>query len=1069
MPKREDIKKILVIGSGPIVIGQAAEFDYAGTQACQSLREEGYEVILINSNPATIMTDSVVADRVYIEPISLDFAKRVIYKERPDAILGSLGGQTGLNLVVELAEDGILDEYGVEVLGTDLHAINKAEDRELFRSLMNEINEPVPESTIVHTVEEAVEFASGLGYPVVVRPAYTLGGTGGGFADNETELRSICEAGLKISPVHQCLIERSIAGFKEIEYEVMRDSNNNAIVVCNMENVDPVGIHTGDSIVVAPVQTLTDHENQMLRTASLKIIRALEICGGCNVQLALDPKSFKYYVIEVNPRVSRSSALASKATGYPIARISAKLAVGLTLDEILNPITKTSYACFEPSIDYVVSKFARFPFDKFPKADRHLGTQMKATGEVMSIGRTLEESMLKGIRSLEMKVDHLYMKDLDGLSQEELLEIIDRQDDVRIFAIAQYFRNGGEVETIAQRTKMDPFFLWHIQHIIDLEDEMMKNPMDASVLRELKKNGFSDSYIARSWNIPETELYEFRKANGIIPVYKMVDTCAGEFTSATPYFYSSYEQENESIPSDREKIVVLGSGPIRIGQGVEFDYATVHCVETLRDMGYEAIIINNNPETVSTDFTISDKLYFEPLTTEDVMAVIDLEKPLGTIVQFGGQTAINLAESLVERGVKILGTSLDSIDKAEDRHEFEAMLHKLDIPQPTGETAVTVEEALVIANKIGYPVLVRPSYVLGGRAMQIVHDDEELKTYMAGAVKEISHDAPVLVDKYVVGKELEIDAIADGREVYIPGVMEHIERAGVHSGDSISVYPAQTISQEVKDTIIDYARRIGEGFEFVGLYNIQFIVDHNDKVYVLEVNPRSSRTVPFLSKVTGVPMSYIATQAVLGKSLREQGYEPGYHKEDEHRVFVKAPVFSFAKLRSVDTVLGPEMKSTGEAMGSDINLEKALYKALTASGIKVSVHGNVLLTIADQDKEDILPMAKRFAEIGYGIYATRGTAKFLRENGLFVHDAAKIEEESDAATVVDIIRNGEVNFVINTMSRNDRKNEDDGFIIRRVAAENNISCMTALDTADALLKVLESLSFSMISMNEMGK
>lgn len=1069
MPKREDIKKILVIGSGPIVIGQAAEFDYAGTQACQSLREEGYEVILINSNPATIMTDSVVADRVYIEPISLDFAKRVIYKERPDAILGSLGGQTGLNLVVELAEDGILDEYGVEVLGTDLHAINKAEDRELFRSLMNEINEPVPESTIVHTVEEAVEFASGLGYPVVVRPAYTLGGTGGGFADNETELRSICEAGLKISPVHQCLIERSIAGFKEIEYEVMRDSNNNAIVVCNMENVDPVGIHTGDSIVVAPVQTLTDHENQMLRTASLKIIRALEICGGCNVQLALDPKSFKYYVIEVNPRVSRSSALASKATGYPIARISAKLAVGLTLDEILNPITKTSYACFEPSIDYVVSKFARFPFDKFPKADRHLGTQMKATGEVMSIGRTLEESMLKGIRSLEMKVDHLYMKDLDGLSQEELLEIIDRQEDVRIFAIAQYFRNGGEVETIAQRTKMDPFFLWHIQHIIDLEDEMMKNPMDASVLLELKKNGFSDSYIARSWNIPETELYEFRKANGIIPVYKMVDTCAGEFTSATPYFYSSYEQENESIPSDREKIVVLGSGPIRIGQGVEFDYATVHCVETLRDMGYEAIIINNNPETVSTDFTISDKLYFEPLTTEDVMAVIDLEKPLGAIVQFGGQTAINLAESLVERGVKILGTSLDSIDKAEDRHEFEAMLHKLDIPQPTGETAVTVEEALVIANKIGYPVLVRPSYVLGGRAMQIVHDDEELKTYMAGAVKEISHDAPVLVDKYVVGKELEIDAIADGREVYIPGVMEHIERAGVHSGDSISVYPAQTISQEVKDTIIDYARRIGEGFEFVGLYNIQFIVDHNDKVYVLEVNPRSSRTVPFLSKVTGVPMSYIATQAVLGKSLREQGYEPGYHKEDEHRVFVKAPVFSFAKLRSVDTVLGPEMKSTGEAMGSDINLEKALYKALTASGIKVSVHGNVLLTIADQDKEDILPMAKRFAEIGYGIYATRGTAKFLRENGLFVHDAAKIEEESDAATVVDIIRNGEVNFVINTMSRNDRKNEDDGFIIRRVAAENNISCMTALDTADALLKVLESLSFSMISMNEMGK
>ena len=1069
MPKRTDIKKILVIGSGPIVIGQAAEFDYAGTQACQSLREEGYEVILINSNPATIMTDSVVADRVYIEPISLDFAKRVIYKERPDAVLGSLGGQTGLNLVVELAEDGILDEYGVEILGTDLHAINKAEDRELFRALMNEINEPVPESTIVHTVEAAVEFANDLGYPVVVRPAYTLGGTGGGFADNEEELRAIAEAGLKISPVHQCLIERSIAGFKEIEYEVMRDSNNNAIVVCNMENVDPVGIHTGDSIVVAPVQTLTDHENQMLRTASLKIIRALEICGGCNVQLALDPNSFKYYVIEVNPRVSRSSALASKATGYPIARISAKLAVGLTLDEILNPITKTSYACFEPSIDYVVSKFARFPFDKFPKADRHLGTQMKATGEVMSIGRTLEESLLKGVRSLEMKVDHLYKKEIAEMSREELRELIMKQNDERIFALTQWLRDGYDLQEIADLTKMDPFFLYHLQHIVDLEKEMMAHPMDPKVLRELKKNGFADSYIARSWGIPETELYEFRKENGIVPVYKMVDTCAGEFTSATPYFYSTYEQENESIPSGREKIVVLGSGPIRIGQGVEFDYATVHCVETLRDMGYEAIIINNNPETVSTDFSISDKLYFEPLTTEDVMAVIDLEKPDGVIVQFGGQTAINLAESLVERGVKILGTSLESIDKAEDRHEFEAMLRKLDIPQPTGETAVTVEEALVIANKIGYPVLVRPSYVLGGRAMEIVRDDDELRTYMANAVKEISHDAPILVDKYVVGKELEIDAIADGKEVYIPGVMEHIERAGVHSGDSISVYPPQTISNEVKQTIIDYAKRIGEGFEFVGLYNIQFIVDHNDKVYVLEVNPRSSRTVPFLSKITGVPMSYIATQAVLGKSLREQGYEPGYHKEDAHRVFVKAPVFSFAKLRSVDTVLGPEMKSTGEAMGSDINLEKALYKALTAAGIKISVHGNVLLTIADQDKEDILPMARRFAEIGYGIYATRGTANFLRDHGLFVHDAAKIEEEGDHDSVVDIIRNGEVSFVINTMSRNNKKNEDDGFIIRRVAAENNISCMTALDTANALLKVLESLSFSMISMNEMGK
>lgn len=922
MPKRQDIHKILVIGSGPIVIGQAAEFDYAGSQACQSLREEGYEVILINSNPATIMTDTTIADRVYIEPITLDFAKRVIYKERPDAILGSLGGQTGLNLVVDLHNDGILDECGVEILGTDLHAINRAEDRELFRALMQEIKEPVPESAIVHTVDLAVEFCNTHGYPVVVRPAYTLGGTGGGFADNEEELREICEAGLKISPVGQCLIEQSIAGYKEIEYEVMRDANDNAIVVCNMENIDPVGIHTGDSIVVAPVQTLTDRENQMLRSASLKIIRALKICGGCNVQLALDPESFKYYVIEVNPRVSRSSALASKATGYPIAKISAKLAVGLTLDEILNPITKTSYACFEPAIDYIVTKFPRFPFDKFPSADRHLGTQMKATGEIMSIGRTFEESFLKAVRSLEMKVDHIYKAEFASMDQMQLLEKIKNSDDERIFAIAQWLRNGFDMSIILKETKMDSFFIHHIKRIIDLEQEMMAHVKDVETLKVLKKNGFSDSYIAKNWNMREKEVYDLRKANGIFPVYKMVDTCAGEFTSATPYFYSSYEEENESICSDRKKIVVLGSGPIRIGQGVEFDYATVHCVETLREAGYEAIIINNNPETVSTDFSISDKLYFEPLTTEDVMHVIELEKPLGVIVQFGGQTAINLADSLVQHGVKILGTSLEDIDRAEDRHEFEAMLRKLDIPQPQGETAVTVEEALVIAQKIGYPVLVRPSYVLGGRAMEIVHNDDELKVYMATAVKEISHDAPILVDKYIVGKELEIDAIADGENVFIPGVMEHIERAGVHSGDSISVYPTQIISEKVKETIIDYGIRIGKGFHFIGLYNIQFIVDKDENVYVLEVNPRSSRTVPFLSKITGIQMSNIATKAILGHSIVEQGYTPGYHPDDKHHVFVKAPVFSFAKLRHVDTVLGPEMKSTGEALGSDVNLEK---------------------------------------------------------------------------------------------------------------------------------------------------
>ena len=1067
MPRRTDIHKIMVIGSGPIVIGQAAEFDYAGSQACASLREEGYEVILINSNPATIMTDSTIADKVYIEPLTLEFAKRIIFKERPDAILGSLGGQTGLNLVVELANDGILDDFGVEVLGTHIDAINQAEDRERFRSLMQELNEPIPESDICHTIEEAVEFGKREGYPLVIRPAYTLGGTGGGFAHNEEELRMIADSGLKMSPVHQILVEQSIAGYKEIEYEVMRDAKDNAIVVCNMENFDPVGIHTGDSIVTAPVQTLTDRENQMLRNASLKIIRALHICGGCNVQLALDPKSFKYYVIEVNPRVSRSSALASKATGYPIARISAKLAVGLGLDEIINPITKTSYACFEPALDYIVTKFPRLPFDKFPNADRKLGTQMKATGEVMSIGRTFEESFLKSIRSLEIKVDHIEKKDFYTLSKEELFVKIDGRDDERLFAVAEWLRRGFDVETVHRVTNIDNWYLAHIQKIIDLEKDMKEHVLDIEVLKKLKKYGFADSYIARNWNMKEFDLYELEKANGITPVYKMVDTCAGEFKSETPYFYSTYEHENESIRSDKKKVIVLGSGPIRIGQGVEFDYATVHCIETLHDEGYEAIIINNNPETVSTDFSISDKLYFEPLTTEDVMHVIDLEDPIGVIVQFGGQTAINLADSLVEHGVKILGTSLDSINKAEDRHEFEAMLEKLDIPQPEGMTATTVEGALEIAHKISYPVLVRPSYVLGGRAMEIVQNDEELKKYMSTAVKEISHDSPILVDRYVLGKECEIDAIADGNEVYIPGVMEHIERAGIHSGDSISVYPTQSLSKEVKDTIIDYAIRIGKGFKFVGLYNIQFIVDKDNKVYVLEVNPRSSRTVPFLSKITGVPMCTVATKAILGESISEQGYTPGYHAENQTNVYVKAPVFSFAKLRSVDTVLGPEMKSTGEALGFDTSLEKALYKALVASGVKIPMYGTVLMTIADKDKQEALKIAKRLYAIGYGIYATAGTAKFLQDNGLFVHVAAKISEDTTKENVLDIIQKGKVSFVINTMEDKNRATNNDGFLIRRVAAENNISCMTSLDTADAICKVLESRSFSMISMNEM--
>jgi len=1069
MPKRTDIHKIMVIGSGPIIIGQAAEFDYAGSQACTSLREEGYEVILINSNPATIMTDSAIADRVYIEPLTVEFAKRVIFKERPDAILGSLGGQTGLNLVVELAKDGILDEFGVEVLGTDIDAINQAEDRERFRSLMQQLQEPVPESAICHTIEDAVAFAQTEGYPLVVRPAYTLGGTGGGFAHNEEELRHISDTGLKMSPVHQILVEQSIAGYKEIEYEVMRDAKDNAIVVCNMENLDPVGIHTGDSIVTAPVQTLTDRENQMLRNASLKIIRALHICGGCNVQLALDPASFKYYVIEVNPRVSRSSALASKATGYPIARISAKLAVGLGLDEIINPITKTSYACFEPALDYIVTKFPRLPFDKFPNADRQLGTQMKATGEVMAIGRTFEESFLKAVRSLEIKVDHIEKKEFHKAAKEELYLKIKARDDERIFAIAQWIRNGYSMAEIQSLTHIDYWYLDHLKKIIDLEKEVKAHPNDIAVLAKAKKNGFADSYIARKWKMEEQDLYALEKENGITPVYKMVDTCAGEFTSETPYFYSTYEKENESIASDKKKVIVLGSGPIRIGQGVEFDYATVHCIETLHDEGYEAIIINNNPETVSTDFSISDKLYFEPLTTEDVMHVVDLEQPLGVIVQFGGQTAINLADSLVKHGVKIMGTSLDSINKAEDRHEFETMLDQLNIPQPEGMTAYNVEDALKIAHKITYPVLVRPSYVLGGRAMEIVHNDDELRVYMTTAVKEISHDSPILVDRYVLGKECEIDAIADGKDVYIPGVMEHVERAGIHSGDSISVYPSQSLGKKVKETIIDYAEKIGRGFGFIGLYNIQFIVDRNDKVYVLEVNPRSSRTVPFLSKITGIPMCTVATKAVLGQSLVEQGYKPGYHPEEAGHVYCKAPVFSFAKLRSVDTVLGPEMKSTGEALGCDVTFEKALYKALVASGVKVPMYGAVLMTIADQDKPEALEMAKRFYAIGYGIYATAGTAKYFEDNGLFVHKAAKISEEADHDNVLDIIQKGRVSFVINTMDAQDRTTSLDGFLIRRVSAENNISCMTSTDTAKALLRVLESQSFSMESLNEMGK
>ncbi len=1053
-------KKILVIGGGPIIIGQAAEFDYAGTQCCQSLKEEGYEVVLINSNPATIMTDNKIADSVYIEPLNLEFAKRVIFKEMPDAIIGSFGGQTGLNLLVELDEDGILDKLDIEILGTELESIKLAEDRELFRKLMEDIGEPVPDSKIVHDIDEAILFSEKKGFPLVVRPAYTLGGTGGGFCSSLDELVETVKSAIKISPVGQCLIEESIAGFKEIEYEVMRDNDDNAIVVCNMENIDPVGIHTGDSIVVAPVQTLTDKENQMLRNASLKIIRALKICGGCNVQLALDPDSFKYYVIEVNPRVSRSSALASKATGYPIAKISGKLAVGLKLSEIINPVTKNTFACFEPVLDYVVTKFPRFPFDKFPKADRRLDTQMKATGEVMAIGRTFEESLLKAVRSLEMKVDHLVIDYLEALSNDELIEKIKWGDDERIFAIASLIRRNFSLEKLNSITKIDLLFLNYLKNIIKLETLMKEKTLDITVLKELKKYGFSDTYIARNWNLTSDEIYFMRKNNNLIPIFKMVDTCSGEFESSTPYFYSTYDNENESFRSDNKKVLVLGSGPIRIGQGVEFDYATVHGVQALRNMGYEAIVVNNNPETVSTDFEISDKLYFEPLCLEDVLNIVDFEKPLGVIVQFGGQTAINLASKLLEKGIKILGTSVSDIKKAEDRCEFESMLRKLDIPMPLGKTASNEEEALEIANKIGYPVLLRPSYVLGGRAMEIVNNDAELKLYIKEALKEIENDAPILVDKYIIGKEVEIDGIADGEDVLIVGAMEHIERAGVHSGDSISVYPTRDIKSDVKKKIIDYSIKIGKAFNFKGLFNIQFIVDSHDNVYVLEVNPRASRTVPILGKITGINMSEVATKCILGHSLKKQGYDYLYKEEDRDRVYVKSPVFSFSKMRSVDTVLGPEMKSTGEVLGADVSFEKALYKALVGSGVNISKFGNVLITVADENKKEALLIAKRFKRLGYGIFATSGTQKFLEENGLFVNVTGKVSDEDSKDNVLDVIRKGKVNLVINTISNNDKKNSLDGFLIRRVSSENNISCMTSIDTANALLSVLEAQSFN---------
>ncbi|WP_034536691.1 carbamoyl-phosphate synthase large subunit [Carnobacterium inhibens] len=1054
MPKRTDLTKIMVIGSGPIVIGQAAEFDYAGTQACLALKEEGYEVVLVNSNPATIMTDKEIADKVYIEPITLEFVSRILRKERPDAIVPTLGGQTGLNMAMELSNSGILKELDIELLGTKLSAIDQAEDRDLFRKLMNKLNEPVPESEIVHSVEEALSFAEQIGFPLIVRPAFTMGGTGGGICDNEEELKEIVKNGLKLSPVNQCLVEISIAGYKEIEYEVMRDKNDNAIVVCNMENFDPVGIHTGDSIVFAPTQTLTDKEHQLLRDASLKIIRALGIEGGCNVQLALDPDSFNYYIIEVNPRVSRSSALASKATGYPIAKLAAKIAVGLTLDEMKNPVTGTTYAEFEPALDYVVAKIPRWPFDKFEQGDRKLGTQMKATGEVMAIGRTIEESLLKAVRSLEIGVSHVLLEEATLATDEDLIEKMIKAEDDRLFYVVEGIRRGYTIEDLANLTKIDLFFLDKLLHIVELEDELKENKEDIDVLTTAKQYGFSDKAVAQLWDTNEQAVSALRYEHDIIPVYKTVDTCAAEFDSNTPYFYSTYEEENESIVSPKPSVLVLGSGPIRIGQGVEFDYATVHSVKAIQQAGYEAIIMNSNPETVSTDFSISDKLYFEPLTLEDVMHVVRLEQPIGVIVQFGGQTAINLAEPLTKMGVTLLGTSVEDLDRAENRDLFEQALNELEVPQPLGDTATNEKDAVVIADRIGYPVLVRPSYVLGGRGMQIVDTQPDLESYMRNAVKA-SPEHPVLIDRYLVGKEVEVDAICDGETVLIPGIMEHIERSGVHSGDSMAVYPPQSLSKELQETIVDYTTRLALGLNCMGMMNVQFVI-HDNTVYVIEVNPRASRTVPFLSKVTGIPMAQVATKAILGQSLKEQGYGNGLFKESK-LIHVKAPVFSFTKLQKVDALLGPEMKSTGEVMGSDVTLEKALYKAFEGSHMHLYDYGTVLFTISDEDKEEALTLAKRFYMIGYNVVTTEGTGDYFAEHHIPVTKVAKIQQQT-SETVLDLIQGNTVQMVINTMTTGIGV-VNDGELIRKTAIEQGIPLLTSLDTVSAILNVLESRNF----------
>jgi carbamoyl-phosphate synthase large subunit len=1054
VPKRTDIHKIMVIGSGPIIIGQAAEFDYSGTQACLSLREEGYETVLVNSNPATIMTDKEIADHVYIEPLTLEFVSQIIRKELPDAILPTLGGQQGLNMAMELSKSGILQELQIELLGTKLTAIDQAEDRELFKELMNELNEPIPASQSVETVTAAVEFATQIGYPVIVRPAFTMGGTGGGMCDSEEELRQICAGALKLSPITQALIEQSIAGYKEIEYEVMRDHSGNSMVVCNMENVDPVGIHTGDSIVTAPVQTLSDHEVQMLRDASLRIINALHIEGGCNVQLALDPKSYQYYIIEVNPRVSRSSALASKATGYPIAKIAAKIAVGLNLDEILNPVTKTTYAQFEPALDYVITKIPRWPFDKFERGDRSLGTQMKATGEVMAIGRNFEESILKACRSLEIGTVHPEIATAEAAGDDLLSERIIHARDDRLFYIMAALRRAYSVDEVCELSGIDPFFMDKFMHIVEIENQLRTHKNDLQSMRLAKQNGFSDLEIAKLWDSDADSIRAIREDAAIVPVYKMVDTCAAEFASSTPYFYSTYDEENESVRSGRPAVLVLGSGPIRIGQGVEFDYATVHCVQALQAAGYEAIIMNNNPETVSTDFSISDKLYFEPLTIEDVMNVLELEQPEGVIVQFGGQTAINLAAPLAARGVHILGTSVEDLDRAEDRDEFDQLVRKLAIPQPNGATATTTEQASKIAAEVTYPVLIRPSYVLGGRAMEIVYNDAELRHYMATAVS-VSQNHPVLIDHYLAGRECEVDVIADGTDVLLPGIMEHIERSGVHSGDSMAMYPPQDFAPEIIAEIVRQADSLARELKTVGMMNIQFIVSAN-RVYVIEVNPRASRTVPFLSKVTGIPMAQVATRVIMGEKLANLPYGTGLHQPSE-LVHVKSPVFSFSKLADVDSLLGPEMKSTGEVMGSDTTLAKALYKAFAASKIQIPDHGNVLFTIAGKQKPEALALARRFRALGFRVLATSGTSDYFKAEGLANTAVAKIG--AAGATVIDQLRGGSVQLAINTVET-DQDAHADAATIRETAIMAGVPLFTALDTAAAILQVLESRAFT---------